>query len=237
VPLLVRTWNLFHGNAFPPERHARLEEMVRLATADGPDVVCFQEVPIWALLFLEAWSGMTAAGAVAARARLVSAQLGKVITRRNHGLFRSVFTGQANAVLVSRDLRVDDRHSFTISRRGEGERRVCQTLRLPGVGLLANLHTTTALADRQFLRTATQIEELARDDEPVIICGDVNVRPGEGETYDALSRWGFSAPAPGIDQILVRGLPSTPPVVWPEERRRVGGRLLSDHAPVELHVG
>ncbi|MDX6465015.1 MAG: hypothetical protein QOI27_55, partial [Gaiellaceae bacterium] len=48
----------------------------------------------------------------------------------------------------------------------------------------------------------------------------------------------FSEPLPGsIDQILVRGLPSTPPVAWPEERRRAGGRLLSDHAPVELHVG
>ncbi len=237
MPLLVRTWNLFHGNAVPPERHAFLEEMVRLATADDPSVVCLQEVPIWALLYLEVWSGMTAVGAVAARARLVSARLGKVVTARNHGLFRSVFTGQANAVLVSRDLRVDDRRSFTISLRGEGERRVCQILRLADVGLLANLHTTTALADRQFLRTATQIEGLARDDEPVIICGDVNVRPGEGETYDALNRWGFSEPAPGIDQILVRGLPSTPPFVWPEERRRVGSRLLSDHAPVELHVG
>jgi endonuclease/exonuclease/phosphatase family metal-dependent hydrolase len=237
VPLLIRTWNLFHGNAVPPERRAFLEEMVRLATADRPGVVCLQEVPIWALLYLEVWSGMTTVGAVAARPRLVSAQLGKVVTGRNHGLFRSFLTGQANAVLVSRDLRVDDRRSFAISRRGEGERRVCQILRLAGVGLLANLHTTTALADRQFLRTATQVEELTRDDEPVIICGDVNVRPGEGETYDALSRWGFSEPAAGIDQILVRGLPSTLPFVWPEERRRVGGRLLSDHAPVELHVG
>jgi hypothetical protein len=69
VPLLIRTWNLFHGNAVPPERHAFLEEMVRLATADDPGVVCLQEVPIWALLYLEVWSGMTTVGAVAARPR------------------------------------------------------------------------------------------------------------------------------------------------------------------------
>jgi endonuclease/exonuclease/phosphatase family metal-dependent hydrolase len=25
-------------------------------------------------------------------------------------------------------------------------------------------------------------------------------------------------------------------VVWPIERRRVGGRLLSDHAPVEVEI-
>jgi hypothetical protein len=48
---------------------------------------------------------------------------------------------------------------------------------------------------------------------------------------------GYSDPPPGIDQILVRGLPASEPDVWPEERRRVGGRLLSDHAPVELRVG
>jgi hypothetical protein len=36
---------------------------------------------------------------------------------------------------------------------------------------------------------------------------------------------------------VVRVLPSTPPVAWPAERRSVRGRLLSDHAPVELTVG
>jgi hypothetical protein len=35
----------------------------------------------------------------------------------------------------------------------------------------------------------------------------------------------------------VRGLSSSSPVAWPEDRRRVDGRLLSDHAPVELRVG
>ncbi|HEX7582758.1 MAG TPA: endonuclease/exonuclease/phosphatase family protein, partial [Gaiellaceae bacterium] len=147
------------------------------------------------------------------------------------------FTGQANAVLLRRNLHVEDERSLPISRRGEGERRVCQTVRLADVGLVANVHVTTALADGQFLRAATVVEELARPGEPVILCGDTNVRPGEGRTYDRLREWGFSQPSPTIDQILVRVLPSTPPTVWPEERRRVGGRLLSDHAPVELQVG
>ena len=47
--MLVRSWNLFHGNTLPPGRRSRLEEMVRLATADRPDVLCLQEVPLWAL--------------------------------------------------------------------------------------------------------------------------------------------------------------------------------------------
>jgi hypothetical protein len=69
VPILVRSWNLFHGNAKPPERRAFLEEMVRLASEDRPDVLCLQEVPIWALARLAGWSGMQAFGDVAAPAR------------------------------------------------------------------------------------------------------------------------------------------------------------------------
>jgi len=237
VQLLVRTWNLFHGNAVPPERRSFLEEMVRVGTADEPDVLCLQEVPVWALAHLGAWSGMTAITAVAARPRLLSAELGRLITDANHGLFRSAFTGQANAVLVQRSFRVRDERAFTLSRRGEGERRVCQAVRLAEVGLVGNFHATGASADDQFLRAAAFVDALAQRDEPVILCGDANVVPGQGTTYDELREWGFSEPAPGIDQIVVRRLPSTPPLVWPEERRRVGGRLLSDHAPVELHVG
>jgi endonuclease/exonuclease/phosphatase family metal-dependent hydrolase len=49
--------------------------------------------------------------------------------------------------------------------------------------------------------------------------------------------WGFSQPGPGIDHILVRGAAVTPIRRWPDERRERDGRLLSDHAPVELDIG
>src|SRR5918998_2252388 len=102
APLLVRSWNLFHGNTLPPRRNDRLEEMIRLASADDPDVVCLQELPVWALGHLDGWSEMTALGDVAARPRLgpfpSSAQLGRTLTELNHGLLRSAFTGQANAI-------------------------------------------------------------------------------------------------------------------------------------------
>jgi endonuclease/exonuclease/phosphatase family metal-dependent hydrolase len=237
VPLLVRTWNLFHGNAVPPERGAYLEDMIRLAAGDAPDVLCLQEVPVWGLRRLGAWSGMTAVGAVAARPRLRSAELGRVVTGLNHGLLRSAFTGQANAVLVQPSLRIEETRTVEISRRGEGERRVCQALRIASVGVVANFHGTSGHADAHFGRAAVFAEELAAPDGTVILCGDANIRPSEGRTYEQLEAAGFSEPAPGIDQILVRGAQSTPPVVWPEERRRIGSRLLSDHAPVELHVG
>lgn len=108
---------------------------------------------------------------------------------------------------------------------------------MDGVGLVGNFHVTGVLADQQFQRVVDAVESLAHPDEPVILCGDANVAPGQGRTYEELRDRGFSEPAPGIDQILVRGLPSTLPMVWPDERRRTAGRLLSDHAPVELHVG
>ena len=47
--MLVRSWNLFHGNTSPPSSAVYLEEMVRLACADRPDVLVLQEVPAWAL--------------------------------------------------------------------------------------------------------------------------------------------------------------------------------------------
>jgi endonuclease/exonuclease/phosphatase family metal-dependent hydrolase len=49
--------------------------------------------------------------------------------------------------------------------------------------------------------------------------------------------WGFRGATPtGIDHILVRGLRSQPPFVWPVERRTRDGRVLSDHAPVDVEV-
>ena len=66
--MLVRTWNLFHGNTVPPGRKAYLREMVELVTADKPDVVCLQEIPAWALGRIGDWSGMQALTARAKRA-------------------------------------------------------------------------------------------------------------------------------------------------------------------------
>jgi endonuclease/exonuclease/phosphatase family metal-dependent hydrolase len=233
VAILVRTWNLFHGNAMPSERRGYLREMVELATADEPGIVCLQEVPVWALRRLGAWSGMRALGVIAAMPR-VHAELGRWTTELHHGLLRSALTGQANAILVARGLDVADERALVISE--SGERRVCQVVRVDGVGVVGNFHATGGTAaDEQFRRA---LDFVASAEEPAVLAGDVNLRPGEGETYGRLASLGFSAPLErSIDQIVVRGLPSTPPTAWPAKRRSVRGRLLSDHAPVELTVG
>ena len=222
MPLLVRTWNLFHGNAVPPERNAFLREMVELVTADDPDVVCLQEVPAWALRHLEEWSGMHAIGAVGAQPLLRSADLGRWVTELHHGILRSAVTGEALATLVAR------RHAVVEERRDPvGPNRVLLGVQLKDNPFVGNFHVSGgAVAEEQFRR----IVDLARGDA-VVLAGDVNLRP-------PYRTEGYSEPLAGsIDQILVRGLPSTAPVAWPTERRRVDGRLLSDHAPVEATVG
>ena len=220
--MLVRTWNLFHGNAVPPERHAYLREMVDLVTADDPDVVCLQEVPVWALGKLEGWSGMRVVAGVGAEPLLGSAELGRLVTDLHHGILRSAVTGEALAVLVAR------RHAVIDERRDRvGPNRVLVGVHLERGPFVGDFHVTGgAAAEEQFRRVVELVP-----DGPAVLAGDVNLRP----PYDAV---GWSQPlAESIDQILVRGLPATAPVAWPAERRRVHGKLLSDHAPVELTVG
>jgi endonuclease/exonuclease/phosphatase family metal-dependent hydrolase len=196
--------------------------MVELVTADHPDLVCLQEVPAWALGRLEAWSGMRAIGAVAAEPRLRSAELGRVVTDLHHGLLRSAVTGEALAILVSPSLAIV----------GERRERVGPNRALLGVTLedgtfVGDFHVTGGEPAKEQFRT---VVELAGDG-PAILGGDVNLRP-------PYNLDGWSEPLAGsIDQVLVRGLPSTLPVAWPADRRRTAGKLLSDHAPVEATVG
>jgi len=91
--------------------------MVRLATADGPDALCLQEVPVWALSRLEGWGGMQSFGVVASRPKLISAELGRLLTELNHGFFRSAFTGQANAILLAPALRPVGKDSIVLNPR------------------------------------------------------------------------------------------------------------------------
>jgi endonuclease/exonuclease/phosphatase family metal-dependent hydrolase len=264
VRLLVRTWNVFHGNAFPPERRTFLEQAVGLATEDRPDVLCLQELPVWSLGRLEEWSGMRAFGAIAARPKLRSAAAGHRVTRLHYGFFRSAVTGQANAILLSRQLRPlgegsivlnprSVRHSqarrLGLDRRGRlawaKERRVCQAVRF-GAGertfTVANLHASSVrdrrCQDAELLRAAVFADSFAEHDETLVLAGDFNVVIGSSRTLEQLARpeWGFSEPIPGLDQILVRGAGASRPERWPQERRRVEGRLVSDHAPVELTI-
>jgi endonuclease/exonuclease/phosphatase family metal-dependent hydrolase len=232
LPLVVRSWNVFHGRTFPESRTTYLEEMIRRVTAGRPDVVALQEVPLWALGRLGEWSGMQVRAARAMPA--LYGPLGRVVSTVNPIRFRSNATGQANALLVDRGLRIVGQR-FAILNPELGaldrllrwrQRRVCHAVDLDDAGgrvTFANLHTD---ADEAQIARALA---LVADAERCVICGDFNV------TAHAVA--GFSPPLGGIDQILVRGLRLVgPPRRWDDERRLVDGRLLSDHAPIEAVI-
>ena len=229
---------------------------MRLATADGPDALCLQEVPVWALSRLEGWGGMQSFGVVASRPKLISAELGRLLTELNHGFFRSAFTGQANAILLAPALRPVGKDSIVLNprsfRRAEAkrlgldfrtrlgwakERRVCQAVRMEADGRflsVANLHASRVdrrCADAELQRAADFAESFAQPGDTLVLAGDFNIGPGTSETLKRLE--GYSEPIPGIDQVLVKGTETLGTEKWPPERRTVDGRLLSDHAPVE----
>src|SRR6266516_692962 len=174
--------------------------MVRLAVEDRPDLVCLQELPVWSLGRLEAWSGMQVVSKVTERPLLGSAELGRVLTDIHHGLLRSAFTGQANAVLVGRAFDLEEHQCLVLNpwsfRRREAarlglsttqrmvwrrNRRVCQVLRLASDGatlVLGHLHASgledTRVADAELIRAATFVDGFAHPDEPIVLAGDFN---------------------------------------------------------------
>jgi endonuclease/exonuclease/phosphatase family metal-dependent hydrolase len=216
MALVIRTWNLFHGNTDPPGRRAYLRQMIELVTRDRPDVVCLQELPVWSLARLSSWSGMHAVGAVARRPLLRSGA--KPLTDLHHGRLRSALTGEAGAILSTRPA-----NDLGVTVVGEKRlRRIAQTVELDGVAVV-NFHVD---GDHDQLERV-----LALPGDRAVVAGDTNLRGREAD--------GFSPPLAGsIDQIYLRGLAVLdPPRVWPVERRTLDGRVLSDHAPVEAVIG
>jgi endonuclease/exonuclease/phosphatase family metal-dependent hydrolase len=231
--VLVRSWNLFHGNTLPRDRRSHLEEMIRRATEDRPAVLCVQEVPLWALRRLSAWSGMTVHHVVTRRAP-VGAWLGGAITRLHNGFFRSALAGQANAILLAPHLKPLEHRAVRIDERGS-EPRWCQAVRLEGL-TVGNLHASNDFRQpdvpaAEVVRAEAFLTEVAQG-LPSILAGDFNLR-----AEHLLELPGWSTLGPGIDHVLVRELEASPLHVWPADRRRHDGAVLSDHAPVEVTIG
>ncbi len=193
----------------------------------------------------------------------IPATLGRRLVQLDPPRLRSAFCGQANAVLVSRLAHVLESRSLVLNdarfRRAQArrlrldlvtrlawakERRVCQAVRLVlpdgRRALVANLHASALgfderPADAELLRAASFADALADPGDLLVLAGDFNVVAERSTTLEQLTtaEWGFSPPTTGLDQILVRGVEVVDLHAWPLERRRVSGRLLSDHAPVE----
>jgi endonuclease/exonuclease/phosphatase family metal-dependent hydrolase len=229
VRLVVRSWNVFHGNADPPRRKGFLRRMVELASADHPDVLCLQEIPVWALPRIDNWSGMRSFGAVI-RAPLWLGPVSTWVTRAHQGLFRSGLAGQANAILVASQHEVSDLGHEKISVDGR-ERRLVQAVRLDRARVVVgNLHASNEFRDPsvprgEVDRARTFVEAGAQPGDAVVLAGDFNLR---APVLD-----GYSKAGEGIDHVLVRGARAEVAVPWAKERRTTDGVVLSDHPPVD----
>jgi endonuclease/exonuclease/phosphatase family metal-dependent hydrolase len=213
---------------------------------------------------------MQEAHALAARPVLgplpIPATLGRLLTAPNHGLLRSAFAGQGNAVLVRRGLPVLGTDTITLNPRRfrdaqarwlgldlvarlawAKERRVCHAVRLAlpdgRTALVANMHCTSyppdqRIPDAELLRAAAFATSVAEPGDVVVLAGDFNVSYLRSRTLHDLCgpEWGFSQAGPGIDHVLVRGAETEAPQRWGDGRRERDGRLLSDHAPVEVTI-
>ena len=224
--MLVRSWNVFHGRSSPPGHRIHLREMVELVAQDAPDVVCLQELPLWALSRLEDWSGMTALSTVAKRTP-VPRWLGGLLQRRDPVRFRSGVTGQANAILLAPALVPLAHRTVRISQPGR-ERRVSHAVRLDGV-VIGNVHASNdfrhpEIPRGELTRAHALVEDLAAHGEARVLAGDFNLRDPD-------------LPGPNIDHIVVAGIEHGPLEAWPDERRRQNGLVLSDHSPVEMRIG
>jgi endonuclease/exonuclease/phosphatase (EEP) superfamily protein YafD len=196
----------------------------------------------------------------------ITAELGRAVTSLNNGLLRSAVSGQANAILLASDAEVLAESALVLNaprfREVQAEwlclgllarlawakeRRVVQAVRARFDGAavtVANLHATSfpadqRLADAELLRAAAFVDGFAEPGDMIVLAGDFNVPAARSATQPELAGpgWGFSAPLPeGIDQVLVRGADVRSIERWPRERRRVDGRILSDHTPVEARA-
>jgi endonuclease/exonuclease/phosphatase family metal-dependent hydrolase len=221
--VLIRSWNVYHGRSHPAGRRGYLEAAIRLASADGPDVLCLQELPLWSLPHLAAWSGMEVLPARTRRAPL-GVWVGRGVTAAHHGVVRSALSGQANAILVGSTHSGDDLGSLPINDPGRHP-RVCQAVRVDGRVVVANVHASHGVGQAELDRALAWLDGLTGPGEPLVLAGDFNA---------SFALPGFSPPHGGIDDILVRGAAASPLAVWPVERRSQNGVVLSDHAPVEL---
>ena len=210
-----------------------MRQMVELVAADGPDVVCLQEVPVWALPRLDDWSGMRRFDVIT-RPPLWPGPFSKWVTRAHQGFFRSGLAGQANAILVAPRHAATDLGHERISEHGR-ERRLVHAVRIAGTDgvTVANLHASNDHGHPDVPRAET--ERAAAFAERAATPGDVVVLAGDFNVVDPQLR-AYSAPSDGIDHVLVRGAVPDSVAPWPLERRVQNGVVLSDHPVVEARL-
>jgi endonuclease/exonuclease/phosphatase family metal-dependent hydrolase len=144
--------------------------------------------------------------------------------------------------------RISERRSLELGPGPRPERRAMAFTRIAGPAsgelCIANLHASAgaallAQAEAEVMLAAERAIEWARG-APLLLGGDLNLRPRESGVYRRLEELGLHGPAApdSLDHLLGHGLATVRgPSAWPAERREVRSRglaiRLSDHAPVD----
>jgi Endonuclease/Exonuclease/phosphatase family len=176
---------------------------------------------------------------------------------------RLVLGGQAIAVLLDPSIHVVGRWSTVMNPRrlrqarsdelGLGrvdrlkwakEQRRCLAVQatLPDgrSALLANLHTTAypeAAAAVELEQALAFVEGLSGSSDVSIVAGDFNLAAATSPRLrELIEAAGYSGLGPWVDHIVVKGTTAGAREEWPEDRRRADGRLLSDHAPLDVRI-
>jgi endonuclease/exonuclease/phosphatase family metal-dependent hydrolase len=219
APILVLSWNLFHGRAQPAAGRPLLAEFCAALAGWEWDVALLQEVPPWWPPKLGAAAGASARMALTSRNCCLVAR--RAIAARNPDLI-AANGGGCNAILV-RGRAIGQHCTRELTKRPE--RRVMHGVALGGAGWVVNLHASTHPPEQRradlLLAAATALEWAAG--APLIFGGDLNsLRPAmPGLRHVAGHR---------IDHVFTDGRPAI------GEPEVLDAAPLSDHAPLRVRV-
>ena len=216
-PLLVLTFNLFHGRAVPAAGRPLAAEFAGALAGWEWDVALLQEVPPW-------WPGPLArACGASARMALTSRNWGyaarRAIAARNPDLL-AANGGGCNAILV-RGRRIAEHRTRTLTRRPE--RRVLHAVRLADGDWVANVHASTHPPEqrrRDLLTAAATAQEWAAG-APLVFGGDLNsTRPAMPGLMHVAGHH--------VDHVFTNGRPAAAPA------ELLDAGTLSDHRPLRV---
>jgi endonuclease/exonuclease/phosphatase family metal-dependent hydrolase len=219
APILVLSWNLFHGRAEPAAGRPLLPEFSAALADWSWDVALLQEVPPWWPARLGAAAGADARMALTGRNWCPGVR--RAIASRNPDLL-TANGGGCNAILVRAGGIVEHRTRELTKRP---ERRVMHGIALAGAGWVVNLHASTHPPERRRAdllgAAATALDWAAGG--PLVFGGDLNsTRPAMPGLRHVAGHH--------VDHVLTEGRPAT------SEPEVLDAGALSDHKPLRVAV-